>query len=141
MWSDLLRNIFITVRVRSTTGRYCFHRCLSVIICVICRGVPCPRSGWGVPLPRSGGGGVLCPRSGAVPHPKSGWGGTPFPGLDGGGYLGYPPDQVWMVGGHPIPGLDGGGCPIPGLDGGVPQARSGWWGCPPARISMMTSCG
>ena len=36
---------------------------------------------------------------------RSGWfwvpRGTPWPGLDGGGYPGYPPHQVWVVGGYP----------------------------------------
>ena len=42
--------------------------------------------------------------------------GTPWPGLDGGGY----PIQVWMVGGYPSQALMVGGTP----------ARSGWWGDP-----------
>ena len=54
----------------------------------------------GVPHPRSVSGGE-------VPHPRSGWGNTPSQGLGGG---------------YPIPGLDGGGYP------GYPTTRSGWWG-------------
>ena len=50
---------------------------------------------------------------GGVPHPRSGWwgggtpsqvlmGGTPRPGLDGGGV-------PWVLPDYPIPGVDGGG--------------------------------
>ena len=69
-------------------------------------------------------------------------GGYSVPGLEG-GYPGYPPGQVWMVGGprsrsgwevphlrsgygaYPVPDL-GGGYPIPGLGGGAPHPRSVW---------------
>ena len=61
--SSIIWCFFITARVRSTTGRYCFHRCLSV-----------HRGGGGSGYPSPGGGG--------------GPGTTPR----GGGYLtGYPP--------------------------------------------------
>ena len=82
--------LIFTARVRSTTGRYCFHRCLPVNIC--------------------GGGGVSTParsgRWGGYPPARSGW------------WIGVPPNQVWMVGGgypgYPFwPGLDGGGVPPP----------------------------
>ena len=62
-------------------------------------GVPCPRSG-GYPIPGLDGGGVPCPRSEGGTPARSGW---------WGGYLGYPPGQVWMVGGLP-------GVPLPPLD-------------------------
>ena len=51
--------------------------------------------------------------------------GTPQPGLDGGGYPGYPLDQVWMVRGT-------WGIPLTrsGWQGvsRIPPTRSGWWG-------------
>ena len=120
-------NTIFTARVRSTTGRYCFYRCLSVNICgVVGRGgVPHPRSGvgryhgqawmvggtrarsgwWGVPHPRSGVGRYhgQAWMVGVVPHPRCG--GVPWTGLDGGGY------PIPGVGGVPWPGLDGGGVP------------------------------
>ena len=149
--------LIVTARVRST-GRYCFHRCLSVNN----RGGPSldggggtPSQVWGGGVPQTGldsGGYPIQGLRWGYPIPGLGWGGVPHTGLDGGGNpslgwaarsgwwgtSGYPPGQVWMVGGNPIPGLDGGGYPIPGvgvpwpgLDGwGVPHPRSGWWGVP-----------
>ena len=76
---------FITARIRSMKGRYCFHRCLSVNI-----------SGGGV-VPRSGldGRGVPHPRSGQ----GSGWwlgGGWGLPGVPPPRpEMGYPPDLRW----------------------------------------------
>ena len=79
---DALSQIF-TARIRSMTGRYCFHRCLSVNISGggypisgLGRGVPHLRSGLGrreVPHLRSGGGGTPSqgegyPISGGIPH-------------------------------------------------------------------------
>ena len=129
-------NFISTARIRSMTGRYCFHRCLSVNISGEGEGTPSRSGWWGVPYPRS--------RVGGYPIPGLGWG-YPIPGrypgqvLMMGEYPGYPPDQVlmvggypsqvWMVGGYPIPGV-----PQPGLDDGgypgYPLARSGWWGVP-----------
>ena len=56
-------SLFITSRVRSTTGRYCFHRCLSV-----------HRGG---DQPAGGGGGVrsVQPGGGQVRSVARGWGG------------------------------------------------------------------
>ena len=87
---------------------------------------------------------------GGVPRPRSmGRCGTAFQVWMVGGYLGYPPGQVWMVGvgggtwgtplarsgwGYPPPFRSGwwGGTqfiPQPGLDGiSSPPARSGWLG-------------
>ena len=114
--------IIITARIRSMTGRYCFHRCLSVNISG--GGVSCPGlDGRGVPHPMSGreGGGVLHPRSGqGVPHPRS--------GRVGG--LGYPPDQVWM--GYP-PGPGMGYPPRPGT--GYPPRPGMGYPPPPSRAS------
>ena len=108
-----------TACIRSMTGRYCFHRCLSVNISV------------GVPHPGLDGGGGT-PSQGfpilGVPHPGEGVPPFPWPGLDGGGYpipggtqgtslmarsgwWGYP-----ILGGVPHPGGQG-GTPWPGLDG------------------------
>ena len=71
--------MIFTARIRSITGRYCFHRCLSVTF----RGVHRPGlDGRGVPIPGLAGG---------VPHPRFGRGGTP--------------SQVWLGGGYPISGL------------------------------------
>ena len=107
---DLIqRYCLITARIRSMTGRYFFHRCLSVNI-----------SGGGYPVQVWMLGGVPHLRSGDTPsrsgwlgggNPISGLGGElPHPGLDGGG--GYP-IQVWMVGDTPSQ-VWGGGYPIPG---------------------------
>ena len=109
--------VLITARVRSTTGRYCFHRCLSVNICV-------------------------CVCGGGVPRPMSGWVGVPQPGLEGRGYLGYPQPGVHGGGGGYLgypPGLDGGGylgyllarSGWPGLDG------EGYPGYPPGQVCMV----
>ena len=120
------------------TGRYCFHRFLSVNICG--GGYPVPGQGRGYPIPGLGRGWVPHPRSrwGGVPHPRSGWEGTlsqvwgyPIPGLNGGGTPSshgggiprYPPSQVWMVG---VP------LGTPTMTGwGTPLVRFGWWGVPP----------
>ena len=153
-----LPDIF-TARVRSTTGKYCFHRCLSVNICG--GGYPIPGLGGGVPCPGLDGGAVPHPRSRVgdtpgrsgwwgVPHPRSGVG-VPLTGLDGEGtpsqvWVGGYPGQVWMVegtpsqvwsGGVPQKGLDGGstpflgwGVPWPGLDGGDGTPSLGYMGTP-----------
>ena len=143
--------ILFTARIRSMTGRYCFHRCLSVNIL------------GGVPHPGLDGGGVPHLRSGGTPSQV--WGGgypipevgvLPQPGLDGGGYPisgGYP-GQVLMMGGIPHPGG------YPGqilMMGGVPPtSRPGWdtphpptlgWGTPwpgmgypPRQSSIASTC-
>ena len=133
------------------TGRYCFHRCLSVNIS---GGVPHPGldrgyhiSGWGgYPIQVWMVGGGTHPRSGVeggtparfsqwgvpgVPPPaRSGWGGTPS-----WGYPSTPSSQNWMVGvsqprGYASQFLTMGGTPgTPhcqeltglGLDGGCTQ--------------------
>ena len=93
----------VTARVRSLTGRYCFHRCLSVNIGG--GGYPIPSLGRGVPHPRSGWG---------VPHPRSRWeGGTPF--------------QVWTGG---TPTITGWSTPPPPSLGGVPPHTITGWGTP-----------
>ena len=80
---------FITARIGSMTGRYCFHRCLSVNISG--RGGNRSSLGWGG-YPNLGWGGY--PKLGlGVPGPKLGWG---VPGLRSGGGT---PSQVW--GGSP----------------------------------------
>ena len=65
-----------TARIRSMTGRYCFHRCLSVNI----SGGGYPVQVWmvgGIPHPRSG-------QSGGTPSQVwLGGGGYPIPGLGG----------------------------------------------------------
>ena len=109
------------------------------------------------------GGGYPCQvwMVGGYPVAGLGWGGTPSqvrgvprPGLDGGGYLGYPPvrsgwwgyppGQVWIVGGYPwypsttrtgwgTPHQDWMGYPPPSTTRtgwGTPSPRSGWWGEP-----------
>ena len=96
-------------------GRYYFQ---SVHTCEE-EGVPHPRSGWGVPCPRSVGGGVTCPRSGwGVPQ------GPSWPDLDGGGYLGSPP-QPGLGGGTPSQVCGWGGTPSQVCGWGVPHPRSG----------------
>ena len=91
-----------TARVRSTTGRYCFHRCLSVH--------------------RGGEGGSGYPPPGGVPDrvpPR-------------GGYLtGYPPGGVWIPpGGVWVPPPGGrSGYPPGGVPGQVPPP--GGSGYPP----------
>ena len=96
----------ITARVRSTTRRYCFHRCLSVNNCG--GGYPVqvwmvggnPGQGWmGGATPSQVWGGTPA-KSGwwGVPHPRSGWWGVP-PTMTGWGtsphhdWMGYPPKQ------------------------------------------------
>ena len=93
--------VIVPARVRSTTGRYCFHRCLSVHI----RGVP----QWLVPGPF-----LRVPRPGpdrGYPSQVQMGEGVPWPGPDG-GVLG--------------PGV--GYSPVQGF--GTPLARSGWEGVP-----------
>ena len=82
----------VTARVRSTTGRYCFHRCLSVH--------------------RGGEGGV---RSGTPPRGGSGYppGGYRSPGTPPGG--GYPGPGTPPGGGYPGPGTPPGGGGVPDL--------------------------
>ena len=53
--------VFITARVRSTTGRYCFHRCLSV------------HRGGGQPAHSAGGGGSVVSPAGVGGQPAGGW--------------------------------------------------------------------
>ena len=94
VWLNYQIQSVITARVRSTTGRYCFHRCLSVhrggggV-----RGVPDrvpPRGGYLTGYPP---GGVPGP-PGGVPRPPQGG----YPDPPRGGFLtGYPP------GGYPDP--------------------------------------
>ena len=92
----------ITARIRSMTGRYCFHRCLSVNISG--GGTP-SRSGWygggtpsqvwlgwypiqgGTPLARPGMGYPLPPGPGMGYPPDMGWGTPPGP------EMGYPPPR------------------------------------------------
>ena len=104
--------IIVTVRVRSKTGKYCFHRCLSVHIPggypsdwsqVPSRGNTPARSWWW------GGGGVPQPGQETVTLTRSGWGTSPAR------------DGVFPQ--------TGGGVPPPGM--GYPQARKGYppgWG-------------
>ena len=101
----------ITARVRSTTGRYCFHRCLSV------------HRGGGPDLgtPPPPGGGV--PRSGYPPGGYPGQvtppGGVPRSGYPPGGY----PDLGTPWGGtrvrYPPGGVPGSGTPPPPPPGGT----------------------
>ena len=103
----------ITARVRSTRkGNIYTWECLSVHI-----------AGRGVPHPRSWEGGT--PSQvwvGRVPHLRSRW--VPWPGLDDGGYPGYPPRLE--MGYPPRPGM---GYPLlrPGM--GYPPHLE--WGTPP----------
>ena len=112
------------------TGRYCFHRCLSVNISVgwgVGGGVyPILGLGRGVPHLRSrgypmSGGGTPCP---GRPHPRSGWGGERaipawggYPISGWGGTLGTPPTEIW--------------------DGVPPYLR---WGTPPLQSSIASTC-
>ena len=79
----------ITARVRSTTGRYCFYRCLSVNIKggsqvqVQVGGVQVGEGGSQVKV-QVGEGSSL--RSGGVPGPGPGRGGIPVSDLGGEGY-------------------------------------------------------
>ena len=97
----------ITARVPSTTGRYCFHRCVSVYIC-------------------QGGGTLILPGD----TPSFPIGSTPFPGLVGGLGRGTPPIQTWEGGtphldlGRGYPHL-GKGRGYPHLGKGYPLSRSG----------------
>ena len=113
-----------TARVRSTTGRYCFHRCLSVH-----RGGGGVRSGTppgGVPGPPRG-----VPRSRYPPRgvPRSGYPprGVPGSGTPPGGYPGpgTPRGGTQTPGGYPGPGTPPGGYPGLGTPGGT------WPGYPP----------
>ena len=100
--TDLLDIIF-TARVRSTTGRYCFHRCLSVH-----RG---GRGGYPGQVPPPPPGGV--PGSGTPP------GGYPGPGTP----LGVPGPPT-PPGGVPRSRYPPGGTPIwVPPQGGVPRSR------------------
>ena len=77
----------VTARVRSTTGRYCFHRCLSVH--------------------RGGGGSGYPPPEGGTRTPPGTWPGTP----PGGGYPVRYPGGVpvrYPPGGGGVPGPPGG---------------------------------
>ena len=111
------RPTIFTARVHSTTGRYCFHRCLSVhtwgvlhLCPIIIPLVPCPL--WGsspVTGPRSlprrypSSWSHVPSRGGAVPHSQTERG-TPVPG-------GSLPQE---------------GSPWARLGWGYPLARSGW---------------
>ena len=116
----ILITVVITARVRSTTGRYCFHRCLSVH-----RGEGGPGTPPGGYLTGYPPGGYLdrVPPGGVPGPPPGTWPGTPPGGTrtppgyaDPPGYLtGYPP------GGYPDP--PGGTWP------GTP--RGTWPGTPP----------
>ena len=124
------KDLLVTARIRSMTGRYRFHRCLSVNISEggysiqvwMVGGGGTPSQVWGVPCPGLDGG--------EVPYSRSGVKGVPLPGLDGvpnpRGYQGYPLTRSgWGV---PQLGLDNGGYfgyPQLGLDGGTPS-----WGVP-----------
>ena len=102
------------------TGRYCFHRCLSVNISV--GGVPDPAldGGWG-PDPALDGGGVPDPALDRGGFPIQPWmGGVPQPWMGGTPSLGG--TQPWMGGTHlhggvPQPWMGG----LPHLMGGVPH--------------------
>ena len=101
----------ITARIRSMTGRYCLHRCLSVNI----SGGGTPSQVWigGYPISGLGRGGT--PSQVQVGgYPISGLGGYPISGPGG------TPSQVHR--GYPISGL--GGYPISGPGRGVPHLRS-----------------
>ena len=113
----------ITARIRSMTGRYCFHRCLPVNI-----------SGEGVPHPRSGGGGgyPIPGLAGGIPHPRSDWGGYPIPGLAGG--VPHPSGTpLTRSGWVPPPPRPGTGYPPPDLGLGTPLDLG--WGTPPPQHS------
>ena len=118
----------ITARVRSTTGRYCFHRCLSV-----------HRGGGGVRVPPPGGdltgyppGGLGTPPGGVPdrvppPHPPPPRGGVPDWVPPQGGYLtryhpprGGVPDRV-PLGGYQTGYPPGGGYLTGYPPGGVPS--------------------
>ena len=108
------------------TGRYCFHRCLSV---KISGGYPISGLGRGVSHLRSGGtpclGGTPCPRG--VPHFRG------YPILGCTLCPGGTPSQFWLWG-YPIPGW---GYPISGQ--GVPRVppyQDLRWGIPPPRPGM-----
>ena len=124
MWSDLFRNIFITAHVHSMMGRYCFHRCLSVIICGGTQSQV-----WVGGTPSQVWGGTM----------SQVWGHTPSQVWVGGTlsqvWVGGTPSQVWMVGGYPISALNG------GCTWGYPLARFGWWdgvpGVPPGQVWMV----
>ena len=109
----MLYNCLVTARVRSTTGRYCFHRCLSVhrggypypiMLCNISQNAMGQRGGYLTGYPPQ------------VPDRVPPRGGT-----QSGGYLtGYPPGGVpdWVPpqGGYPVGGYLTGYPP-----GGVPD--------------------
>ena len=116
----------VTARVRSTTGRYCFHRCFSV------------HRGGGYPYPI-----MLCNISqnamgqrggGGVPDRVPPWGGGTWPGkaqesTPPGGYLtGYPPGGVpdWV----PPPGVPDRVPPGGGYLTGYPPRGGTWPGTP-----------
>ena len=126
--------LFFTARICSMTGRYCFHRCLSVNISGggypiqiwMIGGFPHPSLARGVPHPRSGQGGTpsqVWP--GGVPHPRPGMGYLPArPGM------GYPPDLGWgtpldMGQGTP-PDLGWGTPPDMGQGTGTPRYGTGY---------------
>ena len=105
---------FFAVRVRSTTGRYCFHRCVSVHIC---------RGGGGLPPHLADrGGGTPSFLRGEPPSFLMGYLILP----DGGG--GVPPSQVWMVG-YPLPRSGQGVPPVSRM--GYPPPIQTWEGVPP----------
>ena len=115
---------FVTALIRSMTGRYCFHRCLSINIS---GGYPIPGLGWrGTPYQVWGGG---YPRQ--VLMMEGGTKGTPQLGLDGGGYpaqvwggVGTPARSKWW--GVPHPGQYPSQVLMMGSTQGTPPARSGW---------------
>ena len=153
----------ITARIRSMTGRYCFHRCPSVNISGGGGGLPCPGldgggggtpsqvwlGGGGTPSQVWQGGYSIPGLAGGVPHPKSGWGypisgldtswDTPLPwtwdGVPPGPGMGYPPRPGT---GYP-PTWDGVPAPRPGtgypLGWGTPQT---WNRAPPPDMGWGT---
>ena len=124
-------HFIITARIRSMTGRYCFHRCLSVNISG--GGTPSRSGWWGTPS-------QVWLRG--VSHPRSGWG-YPIPGLAKGGT----PSQVWLGRGYPISVWGTPATPSPTQHGmGYPPRHgTGYlpdmgWGNPPRQISIASTC-
>ena len=124
-----------TARVRRTTGRYCFHRCLSVNIYW---GTYLPRMGEGVPTLDGGVGTYLgwgkgVPWMGEGYLPWMGGGGTYLRWGGGGTYLGWGEEYLpWMGGRGYLPWMgEGGTCLgwgrgyLPWMGGGVPTLDGG----------------
>ena len=109
--------LVITARVRSTTGRYCFHRCLSVHRGG--RGGPgTPPGGYPDPPPRVPD---RVPPQGGVPGPPAPGGGPDLTGYPPGGYLTWPGTPPGGVPGPPR----GGTWPDWVPPGGVPGPPPG----------------